>query len=200
VQGLRQNDEKQKSPSSRCETDRDLELKNRCTLEEPSLVLRPGSWTRPSKDPLDLLNRDIIRLSFGHPDVNLIGISIFKTCLLGNPLRANSRSPLREEYDSECDHRSRRSLSSSFPAKRALRPGVIFASLASDVSYQPHFPGCSSGHHFLPEAASLLLLILHTRAAERCEMHFSVGLFGRTAVRPYKKNMILNMIRDQEDR
>jgi hypothetical protein len=25
-------------------------------------------------------------------------------------------------------------------------------------------------------------------------------LFGRTAVRPYKKNMILNMITDQEDR
>jgi len=44
-----------------------------------------------------------------HPDVNLIGISIFKTCLLGNPLRANSRSPLQQEYDSESDHRSRRS-------------------------------------------------------------------------------------------
>jgi len=32
---------------------RDLEVKIRCTLEEPSLVLRPGSWTRPSKDPLN---------------------------------------------------------------------------------------------------------------------------------------------------
>jgi hypothetical protein len=30
-------------------------------------------------------------------------------------------------------------------------------------------------------------------------MQFSVNLSGRTAVRPYKKNMILNGITDQED-
>jgi len=30
-------------------------------------------------------------------------------------------------------------------------------------------------------------------------MQFSVNLFGRTAVRPYKNSMILNGITDQED-
>ena len=38
--------------SSRCDTDRDLASKSRYTHEEPSLVLRPRSWTRPSKDLL----------------------------------------------------------------------------------------------------------------------------------------------------
>jgi len=34
--------------------------------------------------------------------------------------------------------------------------------------------------------------------AVRCS--FSVNLFGRTVVRPYEKNMILNMVTNQENR
>jgi len=32
-------------------------VKNRCTHEEPSLVLRPGSWIRPSKDLLNAVKQ-----------------------------------------------------------------------------------------------------------------------------------------------
>ena len=86
--------------------------------------------------------------SLCHPDVKLIGISIFKTCLLGNPFRANSRSPLQEEYDSELNHRSRRSVSGS-----SLCSWRESASITSSRS-EPHFPGCSSGHHFPTKSAS----------------------------------------------
>ena len=63
------------------------------------------------------------------------------------PPRANSRSPLQEEYDSEYDHRSRRSLSGS-----SLSFWHESASITSRRS-RPHFPGCSSGHHFLAPAS-----------------------------------------------
>jgi len=69
------------------------------------------------------------------------------------PLRANSRSPLQEEYDSEWDDRSRRSLSGS-----SLCSWRESASITSSRS-EPHFPGCFSGHHFPTKSASLLLLI-----------------------------------------
>ncbi|PIJ62687.1 hypothetical protein V513_03835 [Mesotoga sp. H07.pep.5.3] len=45
----------------------------------------------------------------------------------------------------------------------------------------------------LAKNAGFLFLQLASRKLQRCS-------FGRTAVRPYKKNMILNMITHQEDR
>jgi|GEM_PF-3002397 len=53
--------------------------------------------------------------------------------------------------------------------------------------------------HFLCHPVMQLHGILHLRTAVRCDMQLSVTLFGRTAVRPYKKNMILNGITDHED-
>ncbi len=62
----------------------------------------------------------------------------------------------------------RTAFSGSFPAKRALRPGVIFASLASDVLFQHHFLGqpalrpAEGGNASCVSDNRLLLLVLST--------------------------------------
>jgi hypothetical protein len=50
---------------------------------------------------------------------------------------------------------------------------------------------------------ALIIALAKNAGLSSCNLHRGSGndaLFGRTAVRPYKKNMILNMITDQEDR